>query len=120
MLSKFSSPPENTFFVKALAEVLTLSLQKTCCMVHNIDLLWDKNISKQVRVTCTFPFSCTFLNNFVNLFSLLYDVINGMKKKDLVNNIDNLEGKVVAGNDIESLFQQTSKTFTECRSSRKS
>ena len=50
----------------------------------------------------------------------MYDVINGMKKKDLVNHIDNLEGKVVAGNDIESLFQQTSKTFTECRSSRKS
>ena len=46
-------------------------------------------------------------NSFVNLFSLSYDAINGMKKKDLVDHIENLMGKVVVGNDI--LFNQISK-----------
>ena len=32
-------------------------------------------------------------NNFVNLFSLSYDAINGMKKKDLVDHIESLKGK---------------------------
>ena len=32
-------------------------------------------------------------NNFVNLFILSYDVINGMKKNDLVDHIENLKGK---------------------------
>ena len=48
-------------------------------------------------------------NNFVNLFSLSYDAINGMKKKDLVDHIENLKGKVVVGNDIQGLFNQISK-----------
>ena len=48
-------------------------------------------------------------NNFVNLFSLSYDAINGMKKKDLVDHIENLKGKVVFGNDIQGLFNQISK-----------
>ena len=48
-------------------------------------------------------------NNFVNLFSLSYDAINGMKKKDLVDRIENLKGKVVVGNDIQGLFNQISK-----------
>lgn len=39
-------------------------------------------------------------NNFVNLFSLSYDAINVIKKKDLVHHIENLKGKVVVGNDI--------------------
>ena len=47
-------------------------------------------------------------NNFVNLFSLCYDAINGMKKKDLVDHIENLNGKVV-GNDIQGLLNQISK-----------
>ena len=38
-------------------------------------------------------------NSFVNLFSLSYDAINGMKKKDLVDHIENVKGKLV-GNDI--------------------
>ena len=48
-------------------------------------------------------------NCLVNLFSLSYDAINGMKKKDLVDHIDNLNGKVVIGNDIQGLFNQISK-----------
>ena len=48
-------------------------------------------------------------NNFVNLLSLLYDSINGMKKKDLVDHIENLKGKVVVGNYIQGLFNQISK-----------
>ena len=48
-------------------------------------------------------------NCFVNLFSLSYDAINEMKKKDLVDHIDNLNGKVVVGNDIQGLFNQISK-----------
>ena len=48
-------------------------------------------------------------NSFVNLFSLSYDPINGMKKKDLVDHIENWKGKVVVGNDIQGLFKQISK-----------
>ena len=48
-------------------------------------------------------------NNPVNLFSLLHDAINGMKKKDLVDHIEILKGKVVVGNDIQGLFNQISK-----------
>ena len=48
-------------------------------------------------------------NDFVNLFSLSYDSINGMKKKDPVDHIENLKGKVVVGNDIQGLFSQISK-----------
>ena len=39
-------------------------------------------------------------NNFVNSFSLSYDTIHGMKKKDLVYHIENLKRKVVVGNNI--------------------
>ena len=48
-------------------------------------------------------------NSFLNLFSLLYDAINGMKKKDLVDHIENLKGKIVVGNNIQGLFNQISK-----------
>ena len=48
-------------------------------------------------------------NNFVNLFGLLYDAINGMKKKNLVDHIENLKVKVVIGNNIQGLFNQISK-----------
>ena len=48
-------------------------------------------------------------NNFVNLFSLCYDAINGMKKKDLVDHIENLKGKIVVGDNIQGLFNQISK-----------
>ena len=48
-------------------------------------------------------------NSFVNLFRLSYDDINGMKKKDLVDHIENMKEKVVVGNDIQGLFNQISK-----------
>ena len=48
-------------------------------------------------------------NNFVNLFSLSYDAINGMNKKDLFDHTENLKRKVVVGNDIQGLFNQISK-----------
>ena len=48
-------------------------------------------------------------NSFVNLFRLSYDDINGMKKKDLIDHIENMKGKVVIGNDIQGLFNQISK-----------
>ena len=47
-------------------------------------------------------------NSFVNLFSLLYDAING-RGKDLVVYFENLEGKIVVGNNIQGLFNQISK-----------
>ena len=48
-------------------------------------------------------------NNLVNLFSLSYYPIHGMNKKDLVDHIENLKGKVVVGNDIQGLYYQISK-----------
>ena len=48
-------------------------------------------------------------NSFLNLFSLLYDAINGMKKKDLVDHIENLKGEIGVGNNIQGLFNQVSK-----------
>ena len=57
----------------------------------------------------TLIYRITAENNFVNLFSLSYDAINGMKKKDLVDHIENLKGKVVVGNDIQGLLNQISK-----------
>ena len=48
-------------------------------------------------------------SNLVNIFNLSYDTINGMKKKDLVDHIENLKGKVVVGNGIQGLFNQISK-----------
>ena len=63
------------------------------------------------------PFSTSFLRltlsqygkAFANLFSLSYDAINGMKKKGLVDHIENFKGKVVVGNDIQDLFNQIYK-----------
>ena len=43
-------------------------------------------------------------NNFVNLYA-----INGMKKKYLVYHIENFKEKVVAGNDIQGLFNRISE-----------
>ena len=45
----------------------------------------------------------------MNLFSLSYDAINGLKKKDLVDTIENLKRKV---NGIQGLLNQISK-FSE-------
>ena len=40
-------------------------------------------------------------NNFLNLFSLSYDAINGMKRKDLVDSIKIVKRKEVVGNDTQ-------------------
>ena len=48
-------------------------------------------------------------NNFVNLFSFSSDAIHGMKKKDVVDHIENLKGKVVIRTDIPGLFNQICK-----------
>ena len=55
--------------------------------------------------------------NFVNLFSLSYDAINGMEKKDSVNHIDYLKGKVMVGNNIQvhtTIFQIFQRTMSDC------
>ena len=57
----------------------------------------------------TLVYKITDENSFVNIFSLSYEAIAGMKKKDLVDHIENLKGKVVFGNDIQGLFNQISK-----------
>ena len=48
-------------------------------------------------------------SSFVNSFSLSNDVINGMNKKYVVDHIENLKGKVVAGSNIKSLYHQISE-----------
>ena len=52
-------------------------------------------------------------NIFVNLSTLSFDAINGMKKKDLFDHIESLMGKVVVGNDIQGLlvFLKPSTTY---------
>ena len=37
---------------------------------------------------------------YVNLFDLIYDAINAIEKKDLVDYIEKMKGKVVADNHI--------------------
>ena len=42
----------------------------------------------------------------VNLFYLTYDAINAIKKKDLVNYIEKMKGKIVADNHIQNLCNE--------------
>ena len=42
-------------------------------------------------------------NDYVNLFDLTYDAINAIKKKDLVDYIEKMKGKIVADNQIQNL-----------------
>ena len=44
--------------------------------------------------------------DYVNLFYLTYDAINVIKKKDLVNYIEKMKGKVVTDNQIQSLCNE--------------
>ena len=41
--------------------------------------------------------------DYVNLFDLIYDAINAIKKKDLVEYIEKMKAKVVADNQIQNL-----------------
>ena len=50
--------------------------------------------------------------NVANLFDLSYDQINAMKKKDLVNHIENLKGKVTVDATIKKLCDEISQVST--------
>ena len=50
--------------------------------------------------------------NVINLFDLSYDQINAMKKKDLVNHIENLKGKVTVDATIKKLCDEISQLST--------
>ena len=45
-------------------------------------------------------------NGHVNLFYLIYDANNAIKKKDLVGYIEQMKGKVVAHNQIQNLCSE--------------
>ena len=44
--------------------------------------------------------------DYVNLFDLTYDTINAIKKKDLVDYIEKMKGKIVADNHIQNLCNE--------------
>ena len=44
--------------------------------------------------------------DYDNLFYLTYDAINAIKKKDLVDYIEKMKGKVVADNQIQNLYNE--------------
>ena len=50
--------------------------------------------------------------NVTNLFDLRYDQINAMKKKDLVNHIESLKGKVTVDVTIKKLCDEISQLST--------
>ena len=50
--------------------------------------------------------------NLTNLFDLSYVQINAMKKKDLVNHIENLKGKVTVDATIKKLCDEISQLST--------
>ena len=50
--------------------------------------------------------------NDINLFELSYDDINAMKKRDLVNQIEKMRGKVIVGSQLKDLCSQIRK-FTK-------
>ena len=50
--------------------------------------------------------------NVTNLFHLSYDQINAMKKKDLVNRIENLRGKVTVDATVKELCNEISQLST--------
>ena len=45
-------------------------------------------------------------NDYVNHFDLTYDAINAIKKKDLADYIEKMNGKVVADNQIQNLSSE--------------
>ena len=47
--------------------------------------------------------------NHINLFELLYDDVNSIKKEDLVDQIEKLKGKVVVGSHVKDLCHQIEK-----------
>ena len=53
---------------------------------------------------------------YVNLFDLPYDAINAIKKKDLVDYIEKMKGKVVADNQIQNLCNEIANLFDNVNS----
>ena len=47
------------------------------------------------------------VKDYVNLFYLNYDANNAIKKKDLVDYIEKMKGKVVADKQIQNLCNET-------------
>ena len=45
-------------------------------------------------------------NDYANLFDLTYDAINAIKKRDLVDYIEKIKGKVVTDNQIQNLCSE--------------
>ena len=55
-------------------------------------------------------------NDYVNLFDLTYDAINPIKKKDLVDYIEKMNGKVVADNQIQNLCSEIANLSNNVKS----
>ena len=55
-------------------------------------------------------------NDYFNLFDLTYDAINAIKKKDLVDYIEKMKGKVVADNHIQNLCSETANLSDNIKS----
>ena len=49
---------------------------------------------------------CNAGNDYVNLFEPTHDAINAIKKKDLVDYVEKMKGKVVADNQIQNLCSE--------------
>ena len=45
-------------------------------------------------------------NDYVNLFDFTFDAINAIKKKNLVDYIEKMKGRVVADNQIKNLCSE--------------
>ena len=45
-------------------------------------------------------------NDYVNLFDLTYDVFNAIKKKDLIDYVENMMDKVVTENQVQNLCSE--------------
>ena len=45
-------------------------------------------------------------NDYVNLFDLTYDVFNAIKKKDLIDYVENMMNKVVTENQVQNLCSE--------------
>ena len=54
--------------------------------------------------------------DYVNLFDLTYDAINAIKKKDLVDYIEKMKGKVVADSQIQNLYNEVANLSDNVKS----
>ena len=53
---------------------------------------------------------------YTNLFDLTHDAINAIKKKDLVDYIEKMKGKVIADNQIQNLCNEISNLSDNVKS----